>query len=390
MSNNPEKKDVPQETFYRVKEPTIGINFKSDESKKLFISCLQKNTANPYFELSDQFYTQAYGSFCGPTNISILLNTIGIDPNEVFFLKWRYYYENNIKALDIEGMKHHGMTITDLKFLLETNNAKCKLYRPICENTQNFSSSLNIDFLNDEKKYKNLINFDDMKNFKCTTLKENIFKELCDNKKTLVDFNLFNEDFFRSCIYASTFYNNFFMLLNIHRSQLGQEGGGHFMPIAAFDEKNDFVLLLDCARFKYDSRWQKVDVVFNAMNGLDRVTNNSRGFVLTEKKVEKKINKVNEKMIKDIDENKVEKFIELLKWEKLEDKAFVVNWLICNETVVENCGNFKENNELWGVIIPKMYKNNGKFKEFVDFLFMFDRKNLKLNILGCITSLNNN
>ena len=57
-----------KETFYKAKEPSEGINFKSDESKKLLLETLETNTANPFFELSDQFTTQTYGSYCGPTN----------------------------------------------------------------------------------------------------------------------------------------------------------------------------------------------------------------------------------------------------------------------------------------------------------------------------------
>ena len=50
-----------KELFYKAKEPTLGINYHSQESKKLFLEALQNNMANPFFELSDQFNTQTYG-----------------------------------------------------------------------------------------------------------------------------------------------------------------------------------------------------------------------------------------------------------------------------------------------------------------------------------------
>ena len=80
-----------RESFYKAEEPKVGVNFKSDESKKLFLESLQNNMANPFFELSDQFNTQTYGSYCGPTNISIILNSMGIDPQKIYFRNWRWF-----------------------------------------------------------------------------------------------------------------------------------------------------------------------------------------------------------------------------------------------------------------------------------------------------------
>lgn len=141
-----------KETFYKAKEPSEGINFKSDDSKKLFLESLQNNTANPFFELSDQFSTQTFGSYCGPTNISIILNSMGVDPQSVFFGRWRWYDEKNIHSCDLESVHNHGMPITDLKFILECNKIKTRLYRPICENNLAFPLNIEINSLFDKKK----------------------------------------------------------------------------------------------------------------------------------------------------------------------------------------------------------------------------------------------
>ena len=37
-----------KETFYKAKEPTEGINYHSEESKKLFLESLQNNLAREY------------------------------------------------------------------------------------------------------------------------------------------------------------------------------------------------------------------------------------------------------------------------------------------------------------------------------------------------------
>ena len=112
-------------------------------------------------------------------------------------------------------------------------------------------------------------------------------KNALEKGDNFVFYNLVNEEFFRICILASTLYNNYYILCNIHRNQLGQEGGGHYLPVMAYNIKNDFVLLFDCARYKYNSRWHKVKILFEAQTGKDRITNLSRGFLICIKPINK-------------------------------------------------------------------------------------------------------
>ena len=92
-----------------------------------------------------------------------------------------------------------------------------------------------------------------------------------------------NIDFFRVCIFASTKRDNFFLVANTNRKTFGQTGEGHFTPIAAYNNKSDFVLLLDTARFKYNSMWFKTSLVFESLKPLDKTTNKIRGFILCSK-----------------------------------------------------------------------------------------------------------
>ena len=379
-----EKKD----TFDKAKEPSKGINFKSAESKKLFLEALQDNTANPFFELSDQFTTQTYGSYCGPTNISIILNSMGIDPNTVYFRNWRWYNEKNIHGCDIESVHNHGMTMTDLKYILEYNKVKTRLYRPICDNNSHSLTNIEINSLFNKNNYEKLLLFEDLSKFKYTTLKEYTLNKAIERGENLVFFNLVNEDFFRICILASTLFNNFYILCNIHRSQLGQEGGGHYLPVMAYHNKVDYVLIFDCARFKYNSRWQKVNVLFNALNGIDRVTNNTRGFIIAEKPKNKTIYSITNKQINNINEKYIIEFLNNIKFFNIVDKAKVLDLLINCQFEIEEKSLWTENNRLWEKIIPELYNKNKTFKNFIDFLFMFDRFNFKIILLGCILYLN--
>jgi hypothetical protein len=43
--------------------------------------------------------------------------------------------------------------------------------------------------------------------------------------------------------------------INFHRTALGQVGGGHMSPLAAYDARADRFLLLDVSRYKYPAYW---------------------------------------------------------------------------------------------------------------------------------------
>ena len=373
-----------KETFYKAKEPSEGINFKSNESKKLLLETIEANTANPFFELSDQFNTQTYGSYCGPTNIAIILNSMGVDPHSTLFRNWRWYDEKNIHGCDIESVHNHGMPITDLKYILECNKIKTKLYRPICENNSCYSLNIDIKSLFDKKNYEKQLLYEDFSKFNWSTIKESYLKRAVENGTNISFFNLVNEEFFRICVLASTLFNNFYILCNIHRTQLGQEGGGHYLPVMAYNIKNDIVLIFDCARYKYNSRWQKLNILFNAQNGKDRVTNNTRGFIIAEKPINKKIYYIKKEQIMNFNEIFIMEFLNKINFEKNVDKAKIIKWLINNEFQIDEKELWKENQNLWEKVIPKIYNNNAKFKYFVDLLFMFDRLNFKTILLGCI------
>ena len=376
-----------KELFYKAKEPTLGINYHSQESKKLFLEALQNNMANPFFELSDQFNTQTYGSYCGPTNISIILNSMGIDPNSTLFRNWKWYNEKNIHACDLEKVYDHGMPITDLKYILEKNSVMALLYRPICENnisslTQNVG--LDITSLYDKNKFQKLFLYENICKFKYTTIKEVYLKNALENGDNFVFYNLVNEEFFRICILASTLYNNFYILCNIHRSQLGQEGGGHYLPVMAYNIKNDYVLLFDCARYKYNSRWHKVKILFEAQTGKDRVTNLSRGFVIAIKPINRNKYYITRDKIINVTQQSIDTFLDKIQFDNLKIKADILNLLITNDFIVDGNLLWNERKDLWEKIIPDLYRKNEKFKNFLDFIFMFSRTNFKSILLGCI------
>lgn len=84
---------------------------------------------------------------------------------------------------------------------------------------------------------------------------------------------------------ACTRQNKTLLTLNFHRKTLGQTGTGHFSPIAAYNSKNSKVLILDVAKFKYDSYWCSIGMVYESLKPLDNTSQISRGFIINSKKL---------------------------------------------------------------------------------------------------------
>jgi hypothetical protein len=70
------------------------------------------------------------------------------------------------------------------------------------------------------------------------------------------------------------------LLVNYHRGALGQEGGGHISPLAAYDRRGDRVLILDVARYRYPPVWVATADLWRAVRTLDSSSGRSRGLVI--------------------------------------------------------------------------------------------------------------
>jgi hypothetical protein len=69
------------------------------------------------------------------------------------------------------------------------------------------------------------------------------------------------------------------LLVNYHRPALGQSGGGHIAPLAAYDESTDQVLILDVARYRYPPVWVPMTALWQAIRTRDSDSGLSRGLV---------------------------------------------------------------------------------------------------------------
>ena len=69
------------------------------------------------------------------------------------------------------------------------------------------------------------------------------------------------------------------LLASYSRAALGQTGGGHFSPLAAYAPESRMVLILDVARFKYPPHWVALDALWAAMRRPDAATGLPRGYL---------------------------------------------------------------------------------------------------------------
>jgi hypothetical protein len=70
------------------------------------------------------------------------------------------------------------------------------------------------------------------------------------------------------------------LLVNYLRTTLGQQGGGHISPLAAYDARSDRVLILDVARYRYPAVWVSATDLWESLRTVDKSSGRSRGLLL--------------------------------------------------------------------------------------------------------------
>jgi hypothetical protein len=73
------------------------------------------------------------------------------------------------------------------------------------------------------------------------------------------------------------------VIVNFNRASLGQEGEGHFSPLVAYDPTSDSFLILDVARYKYPPAWVNAKELDISMRTLDSDSGLSRGALIVTK-----------------------------------------------------------------------------------------------------------
>ncbi|ORY50990.1 Phytochelatin-domain-containing protein [Rhizoclosmatium globosum] len=212
----------------------ILTSFNSTDGKKLFKESLARGTAESFLHLSGNLAHQSEPAFCGLGSLAIVLNALEIDPNRPWKGAWRWYDETLLDCCSpLETIKSKGITFDEFASLAACNGLTVTSKR-VQEGDPNTISKE--EFIRDLKK-------------------------VCGNSEGLTQ-----------------------MVVSFSRKTLHQTGDGHFSPVGCFHEESGMVLVLDVARFKYPSYFVHVDVLYEAMKPVDKVTLKSRGYFLLSKK----------------------------------------------------------------------------------------------------------
>lgn len=244
-------------TFYGRSLPQSLVDYRSSESKSRLCRCLQAGYAVPYLSLSSCFNTQAEPAFCGLSTLAIMLNSLRIDPQRIWKTVWRWYSEELLECCrPLEDVKVSGITLEEFVCLAECNGAIASLVRP-SDSKEEFQKFVQI--------VERVCTGGRVKGSKKEGDGEDGFDE--ENPEEI-------------------------MAISFSRQTLGQTGDGHFSPIAALDLETNSVLMFDTARFKYPPCWIPLDLLFQSMLPLDKVTGKSRGYVVLKARNESKGRKV--------------------------------------------------------------------------------------------------
>ncbi|GAB5368214.1 hypothetical protein AAMO2058_001299800 [Amorphochlora amoebiformis] len=214
----------PLRSFYKRVLPKECVRFGSEQGIKLFQESLASGNAAAYFPLAEQFRTQDEPAFCGLSTLTMVLNSLAIDPGRIWKGGWRWFSEELLDCCEsLEKIRKSGIAFDKLSCLASCNGANVETWRAVGKET--------------------------------------------------------DAEEFRSAVKAAAATTSHFMIASYSRSHLGQTGDGHFSPIAAYHEPTDMVLIMDTARFKYPPHWIPLPLLVEAMQKLDQGTGKARGYM---------------------------------------------------------------------------------------------------------------
>ena len=195
---------------------------------------LQSVDRADYGPLAEQFLTQANLAYCGVASMVMVLNSLAVPaPAAAGYGSYRFWTQQNVfdsastrAVLAPELVARQGMTLEQLRALLASHGLQAR--------------AIHGDRLS-QAQFRLL-------------LRSNL-----------------NEPSDR-------------LLVNYDRQALGQAGGGHISPVAAYHAATDRVLILDVARYRYPSVWVPLADLWQAIRTTDSSSGRSRGLVVVRRR----------------------------------------------------------------------------------------------------------
>lgn len=209
------------------------------------------------FRLANHFEAQHYSMFCGPATAAIVLNAL------------RHGKEGYYTPQDAFRMQQ-AQTITDHDITLHRF-------------TQ--SNIFNAEGAKSRAVVMGQLTIDESGN----TISDVGFQlrqlaELLRAHGALVTMRSVSSDMTQKEIKTEIVHNlrtpGDYVIINYDRKLLGQEGGGHISPLAAYDAESDSFLIMDVNPARASWTWAPAIDLISAMNTLD--TRENRGYLLVQ------------------------------------------------------------------------------------------------------------
>lgn len=249
---------APKVTFRRRVLPETLVALQVPAGQLGLQRSLQQGTAATYFALSSHWDNQSDPASCGVTTLRQVLNATGLDPTAVRWKGgWRYYGSDAMvlcACMDPIRVEREGITMEDFRRLTHCHGLQVTVHRPT-----------------DEK----MASLDDFRRDVLASLTTTSPGKDCveaPNSDVVDDVVKNDSDMTEPATLR-------FLVVSFARGTLGQTGDGHFSTVAAYDAQTDSCLILDVARFKYPPYWAPLVDLYAAMEPVDPVTGQARGWL---------------------------------------------------------------------------------------------------------------
>src|SRR5262245_20517380 len=121
-------------TLYRRPLPEDLVAFSSPEGRRIFREALDAGTMEGWYELAEQFHTQADPAFCGLGSLVVALNALGVDPQRLWKGPWRWFSEELLDCcVSLEEVRARGVDLDTLACLARCNGADARAMRLVDE-----------------------------------------------------------------------------------------------------------------------------------------------------------------------------------------------------------------------------------------------------------------
>jgi len=252
------------ELTYKTKLPEVMIEFSSAEGKKIFIEALSQGNLESYFTLSEQLITQPDLTSCGTSSLTMVLNTLQIDPGKQWKGVWRWYTETQLHCVNKDHMSQ-GLMLHQFVTIANCNKTKIQAFYHCADKTR-------FNVLRAKQPYDQIF-----------TYVQGKYKEghcSCGPNRIFIKSSSYQT--FIANLVACSRRTGIYPVVNFSRRALSQNGEGHYNPISAtvFKDNKWYVLFLDLAKFKYPAYWCEAQQLFDSMQLIDSDSGMPRGYTL--------------------------------------------------------------------------------------------------------------